>query len=1257
MANRLSGLLEEPNRLEGILDTEPVFDPVAEEERIKASVDMSEETTLSIVDTHIHHEQLVEKPEKQLQAPMQIGPTPTPTRWQKFKKFFIGDRPPLPPDADRIEKLSRAFDIGATLPLRAFLKFGKGLTLNTADLMWAAIKRMTPKDIWVDEVRDMNLDEAMDWAGGYNPSGFQKSVGEIGEFVGRLRTVAPIAQKLGIIGNTPKDISVLAKAGETAKLFGTAAVGEQVAKLAAEKIDPTEAEFGFEGPKAVLRDMAIGAVLSIARSGIKGVWSKLTPSEQVRALKTLGLKKGATPEEITVASRKMALKFHPDKAKGFEEEFKKVIKARNLLREGEPQDVVFRGAKVTISPKVLPSEVAKPIVKAAKPPVKAPTELAKPIKPAEAPITAPKAEIEAPAAEVDIVEGRQRVRQMTQANMEVLDDNVEKCPRCTNETLEAFGIRKTEPVIGGLGVRKAFNDNGFDLHLVQDEDVFAENPRLDKFIEEHPKGSFYIMTSQHAMALINGELTDFAEGTGRRKVVGAFEILPKPTQPPKAAEVRKRDILGGVDPIFQINKALKEAVEIRPKVEKERKIELRKRVGAAAGALKSSLAKRKISAEESIGRSTGLLKGPLSNARFSSIRDIMEDALPGAVDIAFRSIGESKTLKYFEIIETKEAFAKLIDGIPITLRQVDMIKKHFGVEMGEIARSRAEKSSLSDRAFALWRAGLLTGLKTSGLNTMSNLTHALTETAKDVIAAPVDILVKQFTGKREVGFTFKGIPKGIKEGVIKGWEYLWTGISERDIGKKLDYVPVNFGESKLGKVKQVYVETVFHLMGAEDQPFFYGAMSRAIQSQAIARGRNEGLKGKELKDFVEKTRKTPTQDMLENAMHDAEMAVFQNRTVLGDIASHIQKAPVIRWTVPFSRTPSAVAMQIINYTPIGAFKEVVAQIHKGEFNQRNFSHAIGRSVVGTPALAIGALLLAKGLMTLDFPEGERERKLWELEGKKPFAIKIDDKWRSIFVLGPVGNVLIIGAYFQKALEESGSPSEAIVTALSGGGKSFSEQTFVIGMSRAIDAIKDPERSFDRFFTGMAGSFVPTIVADVARATDYTERTYKGPWQGIVNRIPVARTTLEERLDVFGQDLPRYGGNPLEVMIDASRPVKIRQDVVVDELRRLWNKNVRVAPTKLGNRDGYKSLTQEENTVLWRRAGEATYQGLFELIQRGSYKRKGDEAKGKMIEKVVKAAKDDARAEATEIKLNQGVTMLELKESGLVTSDVEPLIRR
>ena len=35
----------------------------------------------------------------------------------------------------------------------------------------------------------------MDWAAGYNPSGFQKAVGEVAEFAGALHTVKPILNK------------------------------------------------------------------------------------------------------------------------------------------------------------------------------------------------------------------------------------------------------------------------------------------------------------------------------------------------------------------------------------------------------------------------------------------------------------------------------------------------------------------------------------------------------------------------------------------------------------------------------------------------------------------------------------------------------------------------------------------------------------------------------------------------------------------------------------------------------------------------------------------------------------------------------------------------------------------------------------------------------------------------------------------------------------------------------------------------------
>ncbi len=713
---------------------------------------------------------------------------------------------------------------------------------------------------------------------------------------------------------------------------------------------------------------------------------------------------------------------------------------------------------------------------------------------------------------------------------------------------------------------------------------------------------------------------------------------------PLAEEI---DILGGVDPLQQVQKALKEAKAVQPKTELEKKAELKRRIGAAAGALRSNV-KKGVPVEEAIFKSTGLLKGPLTeyDQLFTSIEDIIQ---PAAKDAMYAKIYNHPDLKYLETINTATSFKKLLAGTGLTQGDVDNIERVFGATFKDILSERMKVSSLYDRAVAIWKAGLLTGIKTSGLNMMSNLSHFMTETAKDVPGALIDKATSLITGERALVATTRGTLAGTKEGMKRGWKYLRTGVDERNVGQKLDFKRVNFGTSKFAKGLQMYEESIFHLLGAEDQPFYYGAKARSIFSQAIAKAINKGLTGKERVSFVDNLIQSPTDDMLEAAVHDAEVAVFQNRTGFGDIARAIQKVKGGEIIVPFGRTPSAVATQIINYSPIGPAKEVVQQINKGEFNQRKFSQAFGRGIVGTGVLFIGGLLLKKGLVTLDRPRSERERKLWELEGRKPNSIKIGDKWRSVQVLGPIGNGLVIGGHFQDELEKTGSPTKAIVKAMTGGAKSFSEQTFVRGVNQAVSALVEPERSFENWFSSMAGSVVPTIVSDIARAGDTAERRTEGPFQRVQSRIPVLRESLPPRINVFGQDLPRYGGNVLEVMVDPSRPSKIRNDVVVDELRRLADNGIKVTPTLLGDKHGFDVLTTEENTQLWRRSGEVTYKVLQAFIDNDNYKNlKNDFAKGKAIETLVSKAKAATKAEMVAIKLNQGIGIVKLAESGLLT---------
>jgi hypothetical protein len=96
--------------------------------------------------------------------------------------------------------------------------------------------------------------------------------------------------------------------------------------------------------------------------------------------------------------------------------------------------------------------------------------------------------------------------------------------RCTQATLEAFGIQGVCP-IHGAGVTQALVSNGYKFRVSPWYfDRAFSDPKLGDFIKDHPTGAYVLSTASHSMALIDGVLTDTAQGTGRRKLLYALEI-------------------------------------------------------------------------------------------------------------------------------------------------------------------------------------------------------------------------------------------------------------------------------------------------------------------------------------------------------------------------------------------------------------------------------------------------------------------------------------------------------------------------------------------------------------------------------------------------------------------------------------------------------------------------------------------------------------------------------------------------------------
>ncbi len=187
---------------------------------------------------------------------------------------------------------------------------------------------------------------------------------KVGEFIGattesivELVTMGKLLKTVGFVGT-----GIVGKAAQIGSQFALTTGTQELRKGIAEHIH--DDDFGFEGGQAVAKSFAFGFVFSIAttsaKAGWAALWARLKPTEQAQALRLLGLKKGATLEQINKSARGMAAKYHPDKVKGMRQKFEEVINARDVLRQETRPDIVFRGQKPVSRGRLIEGEVSVP---------------------------------------------------------------------------------------------------------------------------------------------------------------------------------------------------------------------------------------------------------------------------------------------------------------------------------------------------------------------------------------------------------------------------------------------------------------------------------------------------------------------------------------------------------------------------------------------------------------------------------------------------------------------------------------------------------------------------------------------------------------------------------------------------------------------------------------------------------------------------------------------------------------------------------
>jgi len=252
---------------------------------------------------------------------------------------------------------------------------------------------------------DITAEESVDRMVGFEATPKEKQIGEVLKFFGAAYSVNKIGALLGILGGAPKyrtSASQIARIIESGKLGALIETPRQLSMLltGSDKYEGAVAPIETGALFAGLHFLSLGAT-----AAFKSGWSALMPSERAKALRTLGLKEGATVEEIQKAYKKSAqaknfnfgTSRNPTKARKLANEFTRITKARDTLLKKTQDVVTAKGKPLQITGKTAepvkatrvtePTGVAEvPAVPAAKPERLIDRELYK-LKKGEKPIT------------------------------------------------------------------------------------------------------------------------------------------------------------------------------------------------------------------------------------------------------------------------------------------------------------------------------------------------------------------------------------------------------------------------------------------------------------------------------------------------------------------------------------------------------------------------------------------------------------------------------------------------------------------------------------------------------------------------------------------------------------------------------------------------------------------------------------------------------------------------------------------------------
>lgn len=410
------------------------------------------------------------------------------------------------------------------------------------------------------------------------------------------------------------------------------------------------------------------------------------------------------------------------------------------------------------------------------------------------------------------------------------------------------------------------------------------------------------------------------------------------------------------------------------------------------------------------------------------------------------------------------------------------------------------------------------------------------------------------------------------------------------------------------------------------------------------------------------------------AIKQAEEATFhQDNAIASAISQFEGKNNLTRFAtgaiLPFKKTPMNVAVEGIQYSPVGLLDSLTRgsiNLRKGKINVHEYIDGISKGLTGTGIALLGYALTEAGILKASGGDDQDKNNFESAQGKQNYSLKVGEKTYSLDWLAPTGIPLFMGSeLYQLASqkvkekgEKNNTPEVAksatkILNSMATAMNPLSEMSMISGLTSTLQSYASGNKGLENLglnaTKSYVGQFVPTVLGQVAKTLDDKERsttsTESDPLpkaldtlgNQIKSKIPGLRQTLPTKTDIWGKDVENEG-NIIEKGLNAGvfpwSSKKISENNPTNkEISKLYDETLdkSVLPSnsidKVLNIDKEKyRLSNEQYSKLKKMYGEINYKVLSELTSSQEYKEMNNEQKVKAISDIYKYSKAQIKSQ-------------------------------